>query len=182
MQLRHQQQHVMFCGNPRKVADQMEEWSGRAVRPRPGLRREMVVESARSIGYQGPRDGAIGAEPTTGADKGTVCPPPFLQHVTDLSKILESDSDHLAARNNVHCHAGVIGRCRRTDRAGLPRPFIDGPRVCPKMVGQKTPSPPKNRWPRPTATRREARSGIGRATVMPAAGATSSRLTQLRAL
>jgi hypothetical protein len=42
--------------------------------------------------------------------------------------------------------------------------------------------PSENRWPRPTATRREARSGIGRATVMPAAGATSSRLTQLRAL
>src|ERR1700726_3170499 len=42
--------------------------------------------------------------------------------------------------------------------------------------------PSENRWPRPTATRPEARSGIGRATVMPAAGATSSRLTQLRAL
>src|ERR1700719_1440155 len=42
--------------------------------------------------------------------------------------------------------------------------------------------PSENRWPRPTATRREARSGIGRATVMPAAGATSSRLTTLRAL
>jgi hypothetical protein len=42
---------------------------------------------------------ALGTEPTTGVDNGTVCPPAFLQQVTGLAKILESERDHLSARN-----------------------------------------------------------------------------------
>ena len=59
----------------------------------------------------------MGAEPTTGVDNGTVCPPTLSATRHCLAKLSESERDHLAARNNVHRHAGVTGR----DRPNGPR-------------------------------------------------------------